>query len=115
MSGLLFPKLRPKVLDTDDRKKREKEFDEKESAKAKARAKGRCEIFVVGEGRCKRRDAQTHHMLGGWGRRGKGESAKAERKQRVCDSCHRLITGHALKLLQDGPLPMWDDAYERIV
>lgn len=109
-----FPKSRPRLLDQRDAKAARDAFDLAESAEAKRRANGRCEVFVVGEGRCTKRDTETHHLLGGWGRRGRGESAKAIRKQRCCAAHHKLITGHVLKLLPSGPVPRFDDPYEDI-
>lgn len=107
-----FPKGRPRRLDKDAAKAERAQFDQAQSAEAKRRAGGRCEIFVVGQGRCEKRDLHTHHMISGIGRRALGVSAKAIHKQRVCADCHRLITGHVLKVLSEGRLPVFSDPYE---
>lgn len=112
-SELAFPKSRPRALDKLARKNLIVSTDKAESKKAKDRAKGRCEVFVVGEGRCARKDQHTHHLLAGYGRRGKGRSGLAEHKQRVCEQHHDQITRHILRILVNGNLPQFDDAYER--
>lgn len=114
---LKFAKSRPRALDRADRKQLVVTTDKAEDKAVKARSKGQCEVFVVGNGRCGKKATSIHHMLSGWGRRARGESALAIRKQHVCDGptgCHRLITGHVLRLLVDGDLPRFDDAYERV-
>ena len=108
-----WPKPRPRLLDKRERASAIKALDEAGSNEARRRANGRCEIFVVSEGRCTRRDVQTHHMLGGRGVRARGKSALAIHKQRACLRCHEEITGRVLRLLPSGDLPRWDDAYER--
>ena len=110
-----FPKPRPTLLDKAERDAAAHTKDLRESVKARQRAAGRCEIYILGEGRCARRDFHTHHLIGGWGLRGKGKSALAKHKQRACPICHREITGHVLVLRKPaGQLPVWYDAYERI-
>lgn len=66
--------------------------------------------------RCFRPATQIHHMIGGWKRRGRGMSAQADRKQHVCDACHRAITGDVgVKLKRvGGPVPHYSDCYERV-
>jgi hypothetical protein len=110
-----IPKSRPRALDKEDRKKWIASTDKVEDKKVKARSKGQCEVFVVGHGRCqKRAEGDPHHMLGGWGRRARGRSALAKHKQHCCRTHHRAITNHTLRLLANGDLPQWDDAYERV-
>ena len=113
MAGLLFPKPRPAALERRDRRRDRVSKDEAESRKVRARSKGRCEIVVLGEGQCERRANQIHHMLGGWGRRARGTSILAERKQNTCGVCHPLITGHVLQRI-GGPVPLWSDRYRRV-
>ena len=99
-SRLAYPKSRPKALDKDDRDKALAAKDTAENAKARQRAKGRCEVRVpgsFGDFRCLNRDTQTHHLLGGIGRRNKGKSILADYKLRVCDECHKAITAKILK------------------
>ena len=115
--NLKFAKTRPRALDKEDRNKRVVSTDKAEDKIVKARSKGQCEVFVVGVGRCQKKAISIHHQLAGWGRRARGRSALAEHKQHICDGptgCHRLITGHVLRLLINGDLPQWDDAYERV-
>lgn len=109
-------KPRPRALDKADRQKRVVSTDKAEDKLVKARSKGQCEVFVVGRGRCPKKATSIHHLLSGWGRRARGRSALAEHKQHVCDGPgghHPLITGHVLRLLVNGDLPRFDDAYER--
>lgn len=114
-SELKFPKARPRALDKADRDKRIVSTDKAEDKKVKARSKGQCEVFIIGVGRCpKKGEGDPHHMLGGWGRRARGRSALAEHKQHCCGKHHREITNHILRLLVNGDLPRFDDAYERV-
>lgn len=83
------------ALERDKRKADRKAIDEKGSRIARARAGGRCEVTVDGK-RCRRADNQTHHHLGGFGVRGRGESAKAKHKTRTCTKCHDDITAKRL-------------------
>jgi hypothetical protein len=78
-----IPKSRVKALDKADKAKAIDAKDKKESAKAKKRAKGRCEmrlrvgVLNAASERCKRKDAHTHHLISGIGRRNKGDSILA--------------------------------------
>ena len=78
-------------------------LDRSENEKARTRAKGRCETRLELEidgayaykiYRCRRRDVETHHLIGGFGRRGRNESALAINKLRCCRPCHLAITTH---------------------
>jgi hypothetical protein len=109
------PKPRPRALDKQDRVKRKQSVEDRENAIVKARSYGQCEVremslvrdsfvrettgrsFLTLGRRCARRASQIHHFLGGSGRRGIGESAKAENKLHVCDKCHDEITRHILQ------------------
>jgi hypothetical protein len=110
IGGVACPKPRPSLLDQRDRKAEIATLDRQESEKARIRANGRCEIFIVGEGRCKRRDLHTHHLISGWGKRARGNSALAENKLRVCALHHTELHGHVL--VPEGPIQ--DHAYRRI-
>jgi hypothetical protein len=100
-----FGKPRVKALLKEDKTKAIEAEDARESAKARARAKGQCEVQVRIDGRsrkgvyarCTKKDTQTHHLIGGIGRRNRGASILAIKKLRVCDSCHDLITRKILK------------------
>jgi hypothetical protein len=100
------------ALDREDKRHALLAADERESKKARKRANGRCEIVVIGEGRCSRRDSQTHHMLSGRGRRLTEHGIRAEHKQRACDRCHQEITRHLLQRVGDV-VPHYTDKYER--
>jgi hypothetical protein len=108
-SGFAFPKARNKALDKQDKQAALEALDKKENAKAKKRAKGRCEV-IVSRGvppkgsvtlwhseRCQRKDTETHHLIGGIGRRNRGKSILADYKLRVCKECHAAITANILK------------------
>jgi len=100
-SGFAFPKGRIKALDKADKVKAIEAQDKKENAKAKKRAAGMCEVVEVhgssSYGRCGHKDTETHHLLGGIGRRNKGKSILAEYKLRVCSQCHQAITANILR------------------
>ena len=98
MASLQFPKPRPAKLDKADRKSARDAKDKAENAKVKARSGGRCE--VVDHGRCRRRAVHIHHVLGGFGVRGRGASAIAQNKLHLCVECHSDI--HAHVLIKDG-------------
>ena len=94
------------------RKAQRDTLDRRESEKVKLRSGGRCEAWVVGQGRCKARATEVHHLLGGRGRRGRGHSVAALHKQNLCGSHHRQITAHALVIWPvPGELPAWNDPY----
>lgn len=109
--------IRPRKLEKQDRLKVRVSLDDKESAKVKARSGGRCEIEVEVNRkvawRCKRRAVHVHHMLGGIGVRGRGESAKAIRKQHACSDCHSDITNHVLVRIGEQ-MPHYRDRYRRV-
>ena len=115
--GLMFPKPRPCKLEKADRLKVRVSIDDRGSDQAKARSGGRCEVWVEVnrkvEWRCKRRAVHIHHMLGGIGVRGRGESAKAIRKQHVCSDCHSDIGAHVL-VRQGDQVPHYADRYTRV-
>jgi len=90
-----FPKPRPAKLEREERKAAREAFDSAESERARGRAKGQCEV-VTGWTRCRRRDTETHHLKGGIGVRGRGESSLAEWKLRACHWCHQEITARVL-------------------
>jgi hypothetical protein len=96
MAGLMFPKQRPALLDKRDKAAAIAKVDRAENGKVRKRSGGRCEVYVNGAiylSRCTRKATETHHLIGGSGRRNRGESIKAEHKLRVCRDCHRDITG----------------------
>jgi hypothetical protein len=91
-------------------------IDRLENAKVRKRSEGRCEVVVIGEGRCHRRATEVHHLISGNGKRAVGPSLLMEHKQHVCagiGGCHPKITEHKLKLIQFDSLPMWNDRYLR--
>ena len=112
--GFAFPKSRPKALDKADQRKAIESQDKAENAKAKQRAKGRCEVVTVLPSvgrkavtqRCERKDVETHHLIGGIGRKNVGKSILADYKIRCCVECHSLITKNILK-----PTTAEHDAY----
>ena len=106
-SGFAFPKQRVKALEQQDKATALESKDKAENAKAKKRANGRCEVYLaepygtnltrwVGLF-CTNKDTQTHHLIGGIGRRNKGKSILADYKLRVCDQCHDDITRKILQ------------------
>lgn len=100
-----FPKSRPVALDKADKQKAIKSRDKAENARARKRANGRCEVIVVldsvgrrkATARCERKDTETHHLIGGIGRKNRGDSILAKYKIRVCAEHHREITSNILQ------------------
>lgn len=92
-----FPKPRPALLDKQAKRKQIQAEDEAENKLVRARSGGRCEVDVIGEGRCARRAAHVHHRVFGWRLRGRKDSALAENKIHACAICHTEIHGHVLK------------------
>ncbi len=104
-----FAKSRNKTLEKAEARAELDKQDKKENAKAKQRAKGGCEVIVslmapikgdvtlAHSERCTRKDTETHHLIGGIGRRNKGKSLLADYKLRVCKECHDAITKHILR------------------
>jgi hypothetical protein len=78
-------------------------IDEKESAKVRKRSEGRCEVrtwvMEMLEPRCRHLAAHVHHLIGGRGKRGIGDSALAENKVHCCVRCHTDIHAGKLKSL----------------
>jgi len=90
--------------------------DEAESAKVKIRSKGQCEVvweLKTAASRCDHRATEIHHLIGGWGRRARGESLRAERKLHACGRCHQLITSHRLRRI-GGEMPHYTDVFVRV-
>ena len=93
------PKAKPHLLVQRKAKATVKEIDDKEKAKCRERSGGRCEVrekvraFFV---RCDRNASENHHLIGGIGRRNRGESILAKHRLHVCLGCHREITGKVL-------------------
>ena len=108
-------KPRPRLLDQREKKAEQAAVERAENMKVRKRSGRRCEAMerfecfdrffgsVFTDLRCRRYASQIHHLLGGNGRRGKGESALAENKQHVCAECHLEITRHVLVLVSCDP------------
>jgi hypothetical protein len=101
-SQLALPKGRPAKLAKADKTKDRESRDDAESRKVKARSGGQCEIVLSQptQHRCPRRGLHVHHLLGGFGVRGRGDSALAANKLHVCERCHSDI--HAKVLIRLG-------------
>jgi hypothetical protein len=103
-SGFAIPKGTLKAIDRAVAREERNRKDRDENTKAKKRATGRCEVVEstarkghVSVGRCTNRDTETHHLIGGIGRRNRGKSILAEYKLRVCKECHAAITANVLR------------------
>lgn len=97
----MFPKPRPKYLDTRERASQTARIDREERAKCHDRSGGRCEVYEKVPGRrlwlrCMRRASENHHLIGGIGRRNRGRSILAKHRLDTCDTCHTDITWHVL-------------------
>ena len=116
LKRLAFPKPEPWFLQHQEKKATRSLLEIKENLKVRLRSGGQCEVIIKGQ-RCQRRAFTIHHMLSGWGVRGRGASALANHKQHVCDGPrghHRLITGHVLKIRHTGRTPIYSQSYERV-
>lgn len=106
--SLAFPKPRPRLLDKRTRAADVAKVDRAERATCKARSGGRCEVWTLAPRnawpymprplffRCERRATENHHLIGGIGRKNKGQSILAAHRLDVCRECHRELTGHVL-------------------
>ena len=90
VSELAFPKPFPQVFERQARRACQQVRERLENAKVKERSGGRCEV-VLGETRCRKAGREVHHLLGGHGRRGRGDSVLATHKVHACLDHHRLM------------------------
>ena len=108
--GLQFPKGTSPKVERETRRRAVVARDRKGSRQARARAEGRCEAVVNGQ-RCPLEGRHVHHMIGGIGKRGRGISALAERKQLVCFEHHGLIHQNKIERI-GGDVPHYTDTYQ---
>lgn len=104
-------KPRPRALLKQDRVKAKQSIEVRENAIVKKRSKGQCEVREryadsIVPYRCMRQARHVHHLLGGSGKRGIGDSALAHNKLHVCEADHDLIHQHILQ-------PHWTDVNDR--
>lgn len=117
---VMFPKRGTRMR---TKKQADAALDRSESAKVRKRSGGTCEVWEFAPMlhakafRCQRRAVHVMHLIGGRGRRGRGISALKEHKLHGCAKHHREIDGDIggkrLKRI-GGPIPYWDDWYERV-
>ena len=88
--ALAFPKPLPQMLEREQRRARQRARERVENATVRRRSGGRCEV-VLGGDRCRKAGREMHHLLGGHGRRGRGESVLATHKVHACVRHHRLM------------------------
>ena len=105
MLGNAQPKPRPKLLEKRQAVAEIDRIDRAERRKCHDRSNGFCEVRTMtgrhkwegrGYARCGRVATENHHLIGGLGRRNRGESIKAEHRLDVCKLCHSEITHHVL-------------------
>lgn len=114
---LKFPKPVPALIEKTQKQLAVASLEASENAEVRFRSGGVCEVTTLQDGvpiRCRRRATDIHHMIGGWGRRGRGISALALHKQHVCRWCHREISGHVLQHV-GCQVPVFTDRYRRVV
>lgn len=87
---LAFPKPVPPFVERQHRRACQQARERAENMKVRARSGGQCEV-VLGEVRCRKAGRDVHHLLGGHGRRGRGDSALATHKVHTCVDHHRLM------------------------
>ena len=88
---LAFPKPIPQFVERQQRRACQQARERLENANVRARSGGRCEV-VLGETRCRKAGREVHHLLGGHGRRGRGDSVLATHKVHTCLDHHRLMS-----------------------
>lgn len=88
-------KGKPIRVQIDEAKAEWKKADERGSREVRKRSGWRCEVTIVGV-RCRRRAYEVHHHMGGYGVRGRGESALAINKTHMCSMCHPRMKNHTL-------------------
>jgi hypothetical protein len=87
MTGLLYAKPRPKLLDKRQKASQIGEIDRRQRSLCHQRSGMKCEVFTE-LGRCGRRVSENHHLIGGIGRRNRGKSLLAAHRLDCCDRCH---------------------------
>ena len=87
---LAFPKPFPQVLERQQRRACQQARERRENVVVRQRSGGRCEV-VLGETRCRKPGREIHHLRGGHGRRGWGDSVLATHKVHTCVDHHRLM------------------------
>ena len=88
---LAFPKPSPQILERQQRRACQQARERRENTTVRKRSGGRCEV-VLGGVRCRRAGRDVHHLLGGHGQRGRGESVLATHKVHACVEHHRLMS-----------------------
>ena len=103
---LAFPKPRPRILEKREAKAALAAKDCAERKLCKLRSGGRCEVVTQTAKpecsalvimRCKRAAVHNHHLLGGVGRRNRGESVLAIHRLDTCRECHQEIEAELLQ------------------
>ena len=89
-SELAFPKPFPQVFERQARRACQQARERQENISVTARSGGRCEVVLDGR-RCRKAGREIHHLLGGHGRRGRGDSVLATHKVHTCVDHHRLM------------------------
>jgi hypothetical protein len=111
---LAFPKPFPQVFERQARRTCQQARERQENSKVRARSGGRCEV-VLGETRCRKAGREIHHLLGGHGRRGRGDSALATHKVHTCVAHHRLMGLRWIEVTWDTPKnPMATIRFEQV-
>ena len=87
---LAFPKPFPQVFARQARRACRQARERRENTTVRARSGGRCEVVLDGR-RCRKAGREVHHLLGGHGRRGRGDSVRATHKVHTCVDHHRLM------------------------
>jgi len=121
-----FPKVTKRLRTKATKAQTDAAVDRKESAFVRKRSGGLCEVRTVAlthtsglviTMRCGAAAVHVMHLIGGRGKRGRGISCLREHKLHGCLQHHRDIDGDLggkkLKRL-GGPVPRWDDVYERV-
>jgi hypothetical protein len=93
----IFPQPKNPVTASEAQRQRARAWkrrDAQESEKVRVRSGGRCEMPTHARdtvARCTERATEVHHLIGGIGRRGRGDSALAKHKVHLCKAHHDAV------------------------
>ncbi len=100
-----FPKPEARVIVKGRRKSELEAEDRRQRQLCRLRSGGRCEVVTqtprpehseLRVTRCKAKATANHHLLGGVGRRNRGDSLLAIHRLDTCNSCHSLLHAKVL-------------------
>lgn len=88
--ALACPKPFPQVFERQARRACQQARERLENTRVEERSGGHAQVVLDGR-RCRKAGREVHHLLGGHGRRGRGDSVLATHKVHACVDHHRLM------------------------